>query len=72
MPKSALTRSEPIPHGNGNVHFQLLVVRDMRAAHFCHACGKVQPPAPVDYFAFFGLPRKLNSMFRGWSGTFTN
>jgi len=33
---------------------------DMRAAHFCHACGKVQPPAPVNYFSFFGLPRKLN------------
>ena len=33
---------------------------DMRAAHFCHACGKVQPPAPVDYFSFFGMPRKLN------------
>lgn len=33
---------------------------DMRAAHFCSACGKVQPPAPVDYFLFFGLPRKLN------------
>jgi len=32
----------------------------MRAVHFCEACGKVQPPAPVDYFAFFGLPRKLN------------
>jgi molecular chaperone HscB len=32
----------------------------MRAMHFCEACGKVQPPAPVDYFAFFGLPRKLN------------
>jgi len=32
----------------------------MRAVHFCHACGKVQPPAPVDYFTFFGLPRKLN------------
>lgn len=32
----------------------------MRAAHFCSACGKVQPPVPVDYFAFFGLPRKLN------------
>lgn len=31
----------------------------MRAAHFCEACGKVQPPAPVDYFAFFGLPLKL-------------
>jgi molecular chaperone HscB len=33
---------------------------DMRAAHFCNACGKVQPPVPVDYFAFFGFPRKLN------------
>src|SRR6266705_4078715 len=33
---------------------------DMRAAQFCRSCGKVQPPAPVDYFAFFGLPRKLN------------
>jgi molecular chaperone HscB len=32
----------------------------MRAEHFCSACGKVQPPVPVDYFSFFGLPRKLN------------
>ncbi len=32
----------------------------MLAAHFCQSCGKVQPPAPVDYFTFFGLPRKLN------------
>src|SRR5205807_124714 len=32
----------------------------MRAVHFCKSCGKVQPAAPVDYFAFFGLPRKLN------------
>jgi molecular chaperone HscB len=32
----------------------------MRAAQFCSSCGKVQPPAPVDYFTFFGLPRKLN------------
>jgi molecular chaperone HscB len=32
----------------------------MRAVHFCAACGKVQPPVPVDYFTFFGLPRKLN------------
>jgi len=32
----------------------------MRAAQFCKACGKVQPPEPVDYFSFFGLPRKLN------------
>ena len=33
---------------------------DMRAAQFCGSCGKVQPPVPVDYFSFFGLPRKLN------------
>ena len=32
----------------------------MRAVHFCNACGKVQPPAPVDYFTFFGLLRKLS------------
>jgi len=32
----------------------------MLAAPFCQACGKVQPPMPVDYFTFFGLPRKLN------------
>jgi molecular chaperone HscB len=32
----------------------------MRAEHFCSACGKVQPPVPVDYFTFFGLPRKIN------------
>lgn len=31
----------------------------MRAAQFCESCGKVQPPAPVDYFTFFGLPPKL-------------
>ncbi len=33
---------------------------DMRAAHFCKSCGKVQAPQPVDYFAFFGLAKKLN------------
>lgn len=33
---------------------------DMRAARFCDSCGKVQPPAPVDYFSFFALPQKLN------------
>jgi len=33
---------------------------DMRAAQFCGSCGKVQPPIPVDYFTFFGLPLKLN------------
>lgn len=33
---------------------------DMRAAHFCKSCGKVQPARPVDFFTFFGLPKKLN------------
>jgi molecular chaperone HscB len=29
-------------------------------AHFCAACGKIQPlVSPGDYFAFFGLPEKL-------------
>jgi molecular chaperone HscB len=29
-------------------------------AHFCPACGKIQPlPAGADFFAFFGLSRKL-------------
>ena len=37
----------------------------MRAQHFCSACGKVQPPVPVDYFTFFGLPRKLNINLSG-------
>jgi len=32
----------------------------MREVHFCSSCGKVQPPVPVDYFTFFGFPRKLN------------
>ncbi len=28
--------------------------------HFCPACGRIQPlPHGMDYFAFFGLPRKL-------------
>src|SRR5262249_52757659 len=28
--------------------------------HFCSACGHIQPvPTPADYFAFFGLPHKL-------------
>jgi len=33
---------------------------DMRAAHFCQACGSLQPAVPTDYFSFFGLSRKLN------------
>jgi molecular chaperone HscB len=29
-------------------------------AHFCTNCGKVQRPRRADWFAFFGLPRKLH------------
>jgi molecular chaperone HscB len=33
---------------------------ETRGEHFCPACGKIQPlPPGTDYFAFFGLPRKL-------------
>src|SRR6202045_3259777 len=46
--------------GSGDTTASCWSCGDMRAAHFCHACGKVQPPAPVDYFRFFGMPRKLN------------
>ncbi len=46
--------------GNGSATSRCWSCGDMRAAQFCKACGKVQPPAAVDYFAFFGLGRKLN------------
>ncbi|MGH9504675.1 MAG: Fe-S protein assembly co-chaperone HscB [Terriglobales bacterium] len=46
--------------GSGETTASCWSCGDMRAAHFCHACGKVQPPLPVDYFSFFGMPRKLN------------
>jgi len=46
--------------GSGDTTASCWSCGDMRAAHFCHACGKVQPPLPVNYFSFFGLPRKLS------------
>lgn len=46
--------------GNGEASSSCWSCGEMRAAQFCTACGRVQPPAPVDYFTFFGLPRKLN------------
>jgi molecular chaperone HscB len=46
--------------GNGEASASCWSCGEMRAAQFCTACGKVQPPAPVDYFTYFGLPRKLN------------
>ncbi|MGO9641009.1 MAG: Fe-S protein assembly co-chaperone HscB [Candidatus Acidiferrales bacterium] len=39
--------------------------------HFCSACGKIQPlPRETDYFAFFGLPRKLVIDAAGLEGRF--
>jgi molecular chaperone HscB len=58
MTKSALTAigAKPLPEGTHSCWS----CGAMRAAHFCASCGKVQPPVPVDYFTFFGLPPKLN------------
>ena len=58
MTKSALTAisAKPLPQDTHSCWS----CGSMRAAHFCESCGKVQPPVPVDYFSFFGLPPKLN------------
>ncbi|MGO9086589.1 MAG: Fe-S protein assembly co-chaperone HscB [Candidatus Sulfotelmatobacter sp.] len=58
MTKSALTAisAKPLPEDTHSCWS----CGSMRAEHFCGSCGKVQPPAPVDYFTFFGLPPKLN------------
>ncbi len=58
MTKSALTAisAKPLPQDTHSCWS----CGSMRAAHFCESCGKVQPPVPVDYFTFFGLPLKLN------------
>jgi molecular chaperone HscB len=58
MTKSALTAISPKPLPE-DTH-SCWSCGSMRAAHFCELCGKVQPPVPVDYFTFFGLPPKLN------------
>ena len=56
------TQSAPLQiEGNGSsLLAKCWSCGDMRAAHFCNACGHLQPPAPTDYFSFFGLPRRLN------------
>ena len=58
MTKSTLTAigSKPLPDDTHSCWS----CGAMRAAHFCASCGKVQPPSPVDYFTFFGMPPKLN------------
>ena len=62
MTKSALTEigAKPLPEETHSCWSCGSSFGTTRAAHFCESCGKVQPPAPSDYFAFFGLPLKLN------------
>lgn len=57
--KSQSESALQVINGNGE-HTSCWSCGDMVAAHFCKACGKVQPAVPADYFSFFGLPRKLN------------
>jgi molecular chaperone HscB len=62
MTKSALTEigAKPLPEVTHSCWSCGSSFGTTRAAHFCESCGKVQPPAPSNYFAFFGLPLKLN------------
>ena len=62
MTKSALTEigAKPLPEETHSCWSCGSSFGTTRAAHFCESCGKVQPPVPVDYFSFFGLPLKLN------------
>src|SRR5216683_109804 len=57
MTKSVLTAisAKPLPQDTHSCWS----CGSMGAAHFCESCGKIQPPVPVDYFSFFGLPPKL-------------
>jgi molecular chaperone HscB len=68
MTKSALTviGAKPLPEDTHSCWS----CGSMRAAHFCESCGKVQPPVPVDYFTFFGLPPKLNVDVAGLERSF--
>jgi molecular chaperone HscB len=68
MTKSALTviAAKPLPEDT----YSCWSCGSMRAAHFCESCGKVQPPVPVDYFTFFGLPPKLNVDMPGLEKSF--
>jgi molecular chaperone HscB len=55
-----MIETKPLPQKTGTCWSCGASLETARAAHFCEACGKVQPPQPVDYFRFFGLSRKLN------------
>jgi molecular chaperone HscB len=56
----SVTRTRSDPTGRGAITRCWSCQAPAAGAHFCPACGKIQPlPAGTDYFAFFGLPQKL-------------
>jgi molecular chaperone HscB len=67
-PTVAMTENQRLPQETGTCWSCGVSLE--RAAHFCGSCGKVQPPQPVDYFSFFGLPRKLNLDVAALEGNF--
>lgn len=56
----SVTQTRTDPAGRGAQTHCWSCQAPAAGAHFCPACGKIQPlPAGTDYFAFFGLSRKL-------------
>jgi len=56
----SVTQTRTDPTGRGAVTQCWSCQAPAAGAHFCPACGKIQPlPAGTDFFAFFGLPQKL-------------
>ena len=56
----SVTQTRTDPTGRGAVTQCWSCQAPAAGAHFCPACGKIQPlPPGTDYFAFFGLPQKL-------------
>jgi molecular chaperone HscB len=58
--RMSVTQTRTDPTGRGATTQCWSCQAPTAGAHFCPACGKIQPlPAGTDYFAFFGLPQKL-------------
>jgi len=56
----SVTQTRTDPTGRGAVTQCWSCQAPAAGAHFCPACGKIQPlPPGTDYFAFFELPQKL-------------
>jgi molecular chaperone HscB len=67
----SVTQTRTDPTGRGAVTQCWSCQAPAGGAHFCPACGKIQPlPAGADYFAFFGLPQKLGIVPASLEGQF--